>query len=120
MTEDQAVLTAVTWWSDKIREGCTEQQLSNFHYKLEELIYSEIATDLVIGYDGAMVNIYCGDHLCEILDYAAVQSGIPELIFPQHVDMVIESYDGGEHYEIRVSDGLGQPYWGLYPVYKRK
>ena len=37
MTEDQAVLTAVNWWRDQIRERISEQQLSDFRSKLEEI-----------------------------------------------------------------------------------
>lgn len=116
MTEDQAVLTAACWWRDQIEAGLTEQQLANFQSKLEEFIYSEIATDLTMGYDGASVWIYCGDYPCKLLGYAAVQARISESVFPKHVDMVIESCDGGEHYEVRIYDTLRRCYRELCPI----
>ena len=106
MTEHQAVLTAVNWWSDKIREGLAEQQLEKFREKLMGLICSEISTDLAMGYDGTNVWITCHIYPCEILRDAAVQVGIPESIFPKRVDMLIESFDGGEHYDVMVRDGF--------------
>lgn len=123
MNEDLAVFTAVYWWTDKISKeqphSINESQLVKFREKLAEFIYSEITTDMVMGYDGASVWIYCDDYPCKLLSYAAVSAGISESIFPHYVDMVIESFDGGETYEVMVSDKCRQPYEGLYPDYKR-
>lgn len=110
MTEHQAVLTAVNWWSDKIREGLAEQQLEKFREKLMGLICSEISTDLAMGYDGTNVWITCHIYPCEILRDAAVQAGIPESNFPKFIDMLIQSVDGGVHYEVCVHDGFGPCY----------
>lgn len=116
MTEDLAILTALNWWTNKLRDGLSELQLTKFREKLAELIHSEIVLDLTMGYDGAHVGIYCSDRPCELLSYAAVYAGISESIFPHHVDMRIESYDDGEHYEVLVLDGWRKSYKGLYPI----
>lgn len=116
MNEDKAVLTAASWWTDKIRKDCTEQQLVNFREKLMDLIYSEIATDLAFGYDGANVWIICDKYPCEILSSAAAVAGISESFFPSGTDMIIESYDGGKTYIIEIADGRGVSYCKLSPI----
>ena len=116
MTENQAVLTAVNWWSNQIRERVTKQQLSNFRSKLEEIICSEIATDLAFGYDGASIWLYCHDYPCEILCHAAVQSGLSKTIFPRHIDMRVESVDGGNHYDVTLYDRFERCYVDLCPT----
>ena len=113
MNKDQAIYTAVNWWSYQIREKVTEQQLSNFRSKLEEIICSEIATDLAYGYDGASIWLYCYDYPCEILGKAAVQSGFSKTIFPRRIDMRIESFDGGNHYDVTVYDRFEQRHKNL-------
>ena len=145
MTKNQAIITAVNWWADKInnpephsngdnspisifaclfadmrQEKLTELQLMEFRAKLAELIGRQIERDIEMYHSRVMVILCCDYDPCAMLFDAAQQAGISKSNFPYKTNMIIESTDDGKYFTVKVSDGYRQPYVELYPVNEEK
>lgn len=134
MTKEQAIKTAVKWWSDKLRSrarhdngdtsvsslfACaladqlskpiTDEQLEVFEAELTKILEVEIDNHwyilLMVDYDP-----------CKMLYDAAKAAGISEHNFPYKTNVHIENKGGNGYYTVKVSDGYAQPYVELYPV----
>lgn len=145
MTRNEAIITAVDWWVDKInrkephdngdnspasvfaclfadmkQEILTEINLRAFRSSLAELLLWEVERYLEIDPTTVDICLGCDYHPCAMLWDAAKEAGIPEANFPYKTAMIIESRDGGRYFTVHVSDGYGEPYVELYPVNEEK
>lgn len=132
MTKEQAIKTAVKWWSNKLRSrakhdngdtsvsslfACaladqlskpiTDEQLEVFEAELTKILEVELDNH-------RFVMLGCDYHPCEMLSNAAKASSISEHNFPYKTDSFVENRDG--NYVIQVSDGYAQPWVVLNPV----
>jgi hypothetical protein len=132
MTKEQAIKTAVKWWSNKLRGGVkhdngdnsftslmacaladqlskpiTDEQLEVFEAELTKILEVETSYHhyvmLTVDYNP-----------CMMLYDAAKAAGISEHNFPYKTDVIVMNRDG--EYTVQVSDGYGRSYETLNPV----
>ena len=132
MTKEQAIKTAVKWWSNKLRSrahhdngdsssssvmAClfadmlskpiTDEQLEVFEAELTKILEVETTNHgfimLMVDYDP-----------CVMLYNAAKAAGISEYNFPFKTNVNVINRDG--NYTVQVSDGYAEPYENLSPV----
>lgn len=132
MTKEQAIKTAVKWWSDKLRSrarhdngdtsfaslfACvladqlskpiTDEQLEVFAAELTKILEVHLNEHryalLMVDYDP-----------CKMLYDAAEAAGISAHNFPYKTDVMVENRN--DDYAVLVSDGYAQPYEKLNPV----
>lgn len=135
MTKEQAIKTAVKWWSNKLKskaphsngdnsmssifacmiadggmQDVTDEQLDVFESELYSHIEGEIDTRTFFG-------LGCDYNPTINLSEAAKKAGISEFNFPYKVWMNIDNKgDTEDGYVVSVSDGYAQPYQNLEPI----
>lgn len=138
MTKEQAINTAVNWWSNKLKQksphsngdsgapsvlGCfladinmrdiSERQLSTFEKELYKEIKSEIEHSLIEG-GWRSLSVGCDYDPCCMLHDAAKKADISTWNFPYKTWMSISM--GSDDFQVRVSDGYRAEWVSLGPV----
>lgn len=135
MIKEQAIKTAVKWWSNKLKskaphsngdnslssimacfladggmQDVTDEQINIFESELTNYLNHSLDTDTFFG-------MGCDYNPTANLLEAAKTAGISEFNFPYKTWMEIENRSKSEDgYVVLVSDGYAQPYMELTPM----
>lgn len=128
MTKEEVIITAATWWADKLRKRQPHSNGDNSASSIFACIFADIGMKnvtedqynvferaLAVGIEDQykkylenlnFPNIYvgCDYDPCSVLAEAADKAGIPTLNFPYKTHMQITKN------EVFVADGYGKPY----------
>ena len=129
MTRNEAILTAVNWWSNKLKmkqphdngdksftsfvaNGLSDMMMENIEAEQLDTFEIELMKLIELEYEHGWYNLIflsCDYSPCEMLSKAAKKAGINEFNFPYKVNVVINKKEN----TVKVSDGYAQPYQNL-------